>query len=167
MPKGHNFAAMNSPALTPEQALQKLRHYCAYQERCHSEVRNKLFELGVWSQYHDSITASLVEDNYLNEERFAIQFAGGHFRIKQWGRTKIKYALKQKQVSDYCIRKAMKEIDEDDYTKTLEKLAETKLKLLRSEKNIFTKKRKLQDFLMRKGFENEYISPLVGRLTNK
>jgi regulatory protein len=158
---------METPALTPEQALQKLRHYCAYQERCHSEVKNKLFELGVWLQYHDSITASLVEDNYLNEERFAIQFAGGHFRVKQWGRTKIKHALKQKQVGDYCIRKAMKEIDEDDYTKTLEKLAEAKLKSLRSEKNIFTKKRKLQDFLMRKGFENEYISPLVGRLTNK
>lgn len=158
---------MNSPELTPEQALQKLRHYCAYQERCHSEVKSKLFELGVWSKYHDSITASLVEDNYLNEERFAIQFAGGHFRIKQWGRTKIKYALKQKQVSEYCIRKAMKEIDEDDYLETLRKLAETKLKLLRSEKNIFTKKRKLQDSLLRRGYETEYISRIIKSLLNK
>lgn len=147
--------------LTNEQALQKLRQYCAYQERSHSEVKNKLFELGVWAKYHDELIASLVEDNFLNEERFAIQFAGGHFRTKQWGRIKIKYALKQKQVSEYCIRKAMKEINEADYLRTLNKLASTKIASLRSEKNIFVKKRKLQDFLLRKGFEPEYISKVV------
>lgn len=150
--------------LTPEQALQKLRHYCAYQERCHYEVRNKLFELGVWAKYHDSITASLVEDNYLNEERFAIQFAGGYFRTKQWGRVKIKHALAQKQVSEYCIRKGMKEIDESDYRATLKKLAEQKLRMLKSEKNIFIKKRKLQDFLLRKGFETKYVSGITKEL---
>lgn len=150
--------------LTPEQALQKLRHYCAYQERSHFDVKNKLFELGVWSKYHDSITASLIEDDYLNEERFAIQFVGGYFRTKQWGRVKIKHALKQKQVSDYCIRKGMKEIGESDYRATLKKLAEQKLRTLKSEKNIFTKKRKLQDFLLRKGFETEYISRTIKEL---
>lgn len=147
--------------LTPEQALQKLRHYCAYQERSHFDVKNKLFELGVWSKYHDSITASLIEDDYLNEERFAIQFVGGYFRTKQWGRVKIKHALKQKQVSDYCIRKGMKEIGESDYRATLKKLAEQKLRTLKSEKNIFTKKRKLQDSLLRKGFETEYVSRVI------
>jgi regulatory protein len=152
---------MATTQLTPEQALQKLRHYCAYQERCHSEVKNKLFELEIWSKHHDEIIASLIVDNYLNEERFAIQYAGGHFRTKQWGRTKIKYALKQKQVSEYCIRKAMKEIDETDYLKTLEKLVEEKLKTLRSEKNIFTKKRKLQDHLLRKGYESGYIAKII------
>ncbi|MBP6234345.1 MAG: RecX family transcriptional regulator, partial [Chitinophagaceae bacterium] len=93
--------------LTKEQALQKLKHYCAYQERCHSEVKEKLYQLGVWKKEHDEIIASLIEENYLNEERFAVAYAGGHFRIKQWGRIKIKYELKQKQVSEYSIKKAL------------------------------------------------------------
>src|SRR5690606_5731225 len=94
---------MQKQTLTKEQAMQKLRHFCAYQERCHSEVRERLFSLGVWMRDHDEIIAGLIEDNYLNEERFAIQYAGGHYRMKQWGRVKIKYALKQKGVSEYCI----------------------------------------------------------------
>ena len=97
----------------------------------------------------------------MNEERFAIQFAGGHFRSKKWGRVKIAYALKQKQVSAYCIKKAMKQIDEDDYLVVLQKTFEDKLKTLKSEKNIFIKKRKLQDHLMQRGFENDLIRELV------
>src|SRR5690606_26754360 len=95
--------------LTPEQALQKLKHYCAYQERSHSEVVEKLYSLGVWKREHDAIIASLIEEGYLNEERFAIAFAGGKFRMKKWGRTKIKYELKQRQVSEYSIKKALKQ----------------------------------------------------------
>ena len=94
--------------LTKEQALQKLKHYCAYQERCHNDVKEKLYKLGVWKKEHDEIIAALIEENYLNEERFAIAYAGGKFRINSWGRVKIKYALKQKQVSEYCIKKAWK-----------------------------------------------------------
>ena len=95
--------------LTKEQALQKLKHYCAYQERCHSEVKEKLFSLGIWKKDHDEIVATLIEESYLNEERFAIAFASGRFQIKQWGRVKIKYELKQKQVSEYSIKKALKQ----------------------------------------------------------
>jgi len=109
--------------LTKEQALQKLKHYCAYQERCHSEVKEKLYQLGVWKKEHDEIIASLIEENYLNEERFAVAYAGGHFRIKQWGRIKIKYELKQKQVSEYSIKKALKQIEDEEYGKVLEKRA--------------------------------------------
>lgn len=109
----------------------------------------------------DELLSELISDNYLNEERFAIQFAGGKFRIKQWGRVKIKYGLKQKQVSEYCIKKALKAIDENDYTKTAEKLFEQKLKTLKAEKNIFIKKRKLQDHLLQKGFETSVISKLI------
>src|SRR5687767_15443183 len=109
--------------LTKEQALQKLRHYCAYQERCHVEVKEKLYSFGLRKQMVEESIAQLIEEDYLNEERFAIQFAGGKFRMKQWGRVKIKYALKQKQVSEYCIKKAMKELDEKDYGNTLQKLA--------------------------------------------
>ena len=105
--------------------------------------------------------SELISENYLNEERFAIQYAGGKFRIKQWGKVKIKYSLKQKQVSEYCIKKALAAIDERDYQKTLEKLFEQKLKTLKAEKNIFTKKRKLQDHLMQKGFETNLVSKLI------
>src|ERR1700754_4898085 len=94
--------------LSKEQALQKLRHYCAYQERCHAEVKEKLYSFGLRKQMVEESIAQLIE------ERFAIQFAGGKFRMKQWGRVKIKHALKQKQVSTYCINRAMKELEAED-----------------------------------------------------
>lgn len=156
---------MYKKQLTKEQALQKLRHYCAYQERSHSEVRDKLYQLGVWKKDHDEIIASLIEDNYLNEERFAIAFAGGKFRMKHWGRVKIRYELKQKQVSEYSIKKAMKEIKEEDYLKLLEKLAGDKYASLKSEQYLVRKK-KTQDYLMQRGFEPELITRTLNDLTN-
>lgn len=155
------FTSMNNKYHSKEEALQKAKQYCTYQERCHSEVKEKLYSLGMNKKEVDELLSELISDNYLNEERFAIQFAGGKFRIKQWGRIKIKYALKQKQVSEYCIKKALKEIDEKDYTKTVEKLFAQKLKTLKAEKNIFIKKRKLQDHLLQKGFETGIISKLI------
>lgn len=142
--------------LTKEQALQKLKHYCAYQERCHAEVKEKLYNLGVWKKEHDEIIATLIEENYLNEERFAIAYAGGRFRIKQWGRVKIKYELKQKQVSEYCIKKALKQIEEEDYLKTLNKLAKEKYASLKSEQHLIRKK-KTMDYLLAKGFEMDLV----------
>lgn len=142
--------------LTKEQALQKLKHYCAYQERCHAEVKEKLYNLGVWKKEHDEIIATLIEENYLNEERFAIAYAGGRFRIKQWGRVKIKYELKQKQVSEYCIKKALKQIEEEDYLKTLQKLANQKYASLKSEQHLIRKK-KTMDYLLAKGFEMDLV----------
>ncbi len=146
--------------LTKEQALQKLKHYCAYQERCHSEVKEKLYSLGIWKKDQDEIIASLIEENYLNEERFAIAFAGGRFRIKQWGRVKIKYELKQKQVSDYSIKKALKQIDDEDYLKVLGKLAKEKYASLKSDQYLIRKK-KTMDYLMGKGFEMELVRGVV------
>lgn len=150
--------------LTPLQALPKLKQYCAYQERCHAEVKEKLFSYGIYHDDADAIISKLIEENYLNEERFAIHFAGGKFRAKQWGKTKIKYTLKQKGVSEYCIKKAMKSIDPDDYEATLQKLAGQKLATLKSEKNIFIKKRKLQDFLLQRGFESELVRDIVNHI---
>jgi regulatory protein len=149
---------------TPEQALPKIKQYCAYQERCHSEVRDKLYSFGLHKNDVEEIISTLITENYLNEERFAIHYAGGKFRMKQWGKVKIKNALKYKQVSDYCIRKALKEIDASEYEKTFQKLAEQKLKSLKSENNIFIKKRKLQDFLIQKGFETSMIRSALNRL---
>ena len=150
--------------LTKEQAFQKLKHYCAYQERCHREVKEKLYNLGVWKKEHDEIMATLIEENYLNEERFAIAFAGGKFRIKQWGRVKIKYELKQKQVSEYCIKKALKQIDEADYLKVLNKLAKEKYASLKSDQYLVRKK-KTMDYLIGKGYEVELVRQISESLT--
>jgi len=151
------MSSMNSTKLTKDQALSKIKQYCAYQERCLSEVKEKLGSYNLDKQEVEEILSQLIEENYLNEERFAIQYAGSKFRMKQWGRVKIKHALKQKQVSDDCIKKALKEVNEDDYLKTLNKLAEQKLKTLKGEENIFIKKRKLQDYLLQKGYEGELV----------
>ena len=155
---------MNNKYHTKEEALQKAKQYCAYQERCHSEVKDKLYSFGMHTNEVDELLSELITGNYLNEERFAIQFAGGKFRIKQWGRIKIKYALKQKQVSEYSIKKALKAIEENEYNKTLAKLFDQKLKTLKAEKNIFIKKRKLQDHLLQKGFETDLIRKLIAAL---
>ena len=146
--------------LTGEQAFQKLKHYCAYQERCHSEVKEKLYSLGVWKKDQDEIIAKLIEEGYLNEERFAIAFAGGRFRIKQWGKVKIKYELKQKKVSEYSIKKALKQIDEQEYLKTLKKLAEEKYASLKKEQYLVRKK-KTMDYLIGKGYEMELVRRVV------
>jgi regulatory protein len=151
---------------TREQALQKAKHYCGYQERCHKEVKEKLYELGLHKVEVETTISQLIEENYLNEERFATQFAGGKFRMKNWGRVKIKYELKQKQVSEYCIKKGLKAIDEDDYIKALEKLAAAKWESLSGEKNKFSKLRKTQDYLMQKGFEQDLIRETIQFIQN-
>src|SRR6478735_5072812 len=149
---------MNAPL---DMALQKIKHYCTYQERCHAEVRDKLYSLGLHKNEVEQLLTQLIEENLLNEERFSIAYAGGKFRMKQWGKEKIKYALKQKKVSDYNIRKALASISNADYRKTFISVAGKKLKTLRSEKNIFIKKQKIKTFLQQKGFEikviNEYL----------
>ena len=132
---------MQKKILTKEEALQKLRQYCAYQERSHYEVQQKLYELGIRKAEHDDIISTLIEEDYLNEERFAIQFVGGKFRMKDWGRKKIYYALKEKKVSEYNIKKAMKQIDEDAYAEVLRELAEKKYALLKDEQWLVRKKK--------------------------
>jgi regulatory protein len=154
---------MFKKTFTPQQALQKLKHYCAYQERCHSEVKQKLYDLGVWKKDHDEIIASLIQENYLNEERFAIAFAGGKYRLKKWGRVKIRHELKQKQVTEYCIKKALKEIDEDEYHRTLLALADTKYKSLAKDQWLIRKK-KTVDHLLQKGFELPLINSVLVEL---
>jgi len=146
--------------LTKEQALQKLKHYCTYQERCHSEVKEKLYNLGVWKKDHDEIISALIEENYLNEERFAIAYAGGKWRVKQWGRVKIKYELKQKQVTEYCIKKALHQISEEEYLAVLKKLADEKYASLKAEQYLVRKK-KTMDFLIGKGFEIDLVRGVV------
>lgn len=150
--------------LTKDQAFQKIKHFCAYQERSHTEVRDKLYSFGLWQNDVEQLIAQLIEEDYLNEERFARLFTGGRFRMKQWGRIKIKYELKQRKVSPYCILQGLKEIDDEAYEKTLEKLAGQKWLTLKSEKNLFVKKRKTTDYLLQKGYEHELITEAIKSL---
>ena len=104
--------------LTPAQALPKIQKYCAYQERSHKEVRNKLFEYNLWPTEVEEMISRLISDNFLNEERFAKAYAGGKFRMKKWGKLKIINELNRLGLTERCINKGLKEIDSSDYHKT-------------------------------------------------
>ena len=147
-----------------EKASQKIKHFCSYQERSHQEVKEKLYSFGLYKEEVESLLSQMIEENYLNEERYAIAFAGGKFRIKKWGKVKIKYELKQKRISDYCIKIGLASIEQEEYIQTLEKLFKEKRESLRSEKNIFIKKQKIRSFLMQRGFEPLLISELINQM---
>jgi len=138
--------------------------YCNYQERCQKEVRNKLYENGADQDEVGQLTAELIEEGLLDEERYARAFARGRFRIKNWGRRKIVYELKQDQISEYCIRKAMTEIDEEEYMITLNRLAQKKIDELKRENNHFTRKAKLRNYLTQKGYEADLIQGIISSL---
>jgi regulatory protein len=144
-----------------EQAIIKIRNYCAYQERSHQEVKEKLFSFGLYPDQVNELIAGLIQENFLNEERYAIAFAGGKFRIKGWGKQKIRYALRLQKVSDFCIRKGLNAIDDEAYMAMLKKLYEEKQKSVRSEKNMFIRMRKIRLFLQQRGFETELIQEIM------
>ncbi len=137
-------------------ALQKLMHYCAYQERCHQEVRSKLISLEIYGDDLEEIIAELITENFLNEERFAKTYAGGKFRLKKWGKIRIRQELKKRKISDYCIKKAMQEIDEESYMEGLYKVIEKKRKT-EKETNEFKLKGRLAKYAMSKGFEAHLV----------
>lgn len=139
------------------EGLERIKHYCAYQDRCHSEVRNKLLELSYRGDELEEVISMLISEDFLNEERFARSYCRGKFRFKNWGRVKIIQQLKARQVSDYCIKKGLEEIDEREYLHVLEQLFLKKLETLRNEKNSWRKKSKLLQYLRSKGFEPSLI----------
>jgi regulatory protein len=143
--------------------LLKLRHYCAYQERSHSEVKTKSLELGLRGDEIDEAIAALISDNFLNEERFACAYAGGKFRSQRWGRKKILAGLRQHQVSAYCIKKGMQEIDDEDYMQALQTLAEKKYATLKGEQYL-KRQYKTTQYLLQKGYEPELISDVVKQI---
>lgn len=147
---------MKRKVLSKDEALQKLRHYCRYQARCQSEVTSKLFELGVNKLEHKELILQLIEDSYLNDEKYAITYASGKFRIKNWGRKKIRYELREKKLNDELIQKALEQIDEDEYLVTLNKLIFEKYEDLKHEQ-FPVRKKKTIDFLTQKGFEFDLI----------
>ncbi len=143
--------------LTSEQALIKIQKYCAYQERCHKEVIDKLYTFGLWKDQVDSIILKLIEENFLNEERYAEAYVSGKFRFKKWGKTKIKLKLKEKQVSEYCINKALKIIEDTEYQEVIQHLIKKKIEDYSKKHSGYQLKVKLTNYLLQKGFEYEKI----------
>lgn len=142
--------------LNPQQALLKAQQSCAYQERCQQEMRDKLYEWGLYSTDVENIIANLITDNFLNEERFAKAYAGGKFRIKKWGKVKIKIELKKRKISEYCIKKAMQEISDKDYLKTIKELIAKKSKEIKGGKD-YHRKYKIAQYIASRGFEQDLI----------
>ena len=132
-------------------------------------------QMSLYNQYKQSILdeaneiiLKLIEQNYLNEERFARSFAGGKFRIKKWGRIKIKTELKNKQISNYCITEAMDEIDDHKYKETLHKLAVKRWNSIKGEgTNLYVKMTKTRDHLLLKGYESILIAIEIKSLAEK
>lgn len=145
------------------EALQKLRHYCAYQERCHKEVKEKLYAMNMIPQAVEQITGTLVSENYLNESRFAQQFTHGKFTIKHWGKIRIVRELKVRAVSDYDIQKAIMAIDTESYLNTLTSICQKKWNQLEGI-SLQQKKKKLYDYLAYRGWETELIYDQIGQL---
>ena len=141
---------------TINEATKKLESYCAYQERCHKDVVAKLRAMGMIPDAIDQIVVHLIQENYLNEERFAKSFARGKFRIKKWGRVRITNELKQRNITRYNIKIALKEIDDSIYLETLDLLADKRLASIK-ETNTQKRKRKLADYLLYRGWESHLV----------
>lgn len=152
--------------MTYNEVLEKLKYYCAYQERAHSEVYQKLWDFKLDEEERTNIIASLIEENYLNEERFAIAYSEGKFRMKKWGKTKIKMKLKEKKVSPYCIDTGLKAIEEEEYLKTLTYLVQQKFHSIK-ESNFYKKKLKTVNYCYQKGFESNLIWEVVNQITEE
>jgi regulatory protein len=141
---------------TVQEAQVKLEYFCSYQERCHADVSKKLFEMNMIPQAIDLIFVHLIENNFLNEERFACSFARGKHRIKFWGKTRIINELKARHISRPNIEKALKEITSQEYWETFEKIATRQWETIR-ETNQQKKRKKFCDYLLRKGFESSMV----------
>lgn len=149
---------MKSAAADIEQARKKIYRYCAYQERSHAEVRAKLYKLGLTSAQVNKLLAELIEEGYVNEERFARVFAGGKFRLKKWGRLKIIRELEAHELTPACIRLGLQEIDEESYRKTLHELTEKHYRILQNQiSDVYRLRDRLSRYLIRKGYEPELV----------
>ncbi|MES2628036.1 MAG: regulatory protein RecX [Bacteroidota bacterium] len=157
---------MQPKRFTPDQARLKIQAYCAYQERSHREVREKLYSYGLFKDDVDQLTVELLDQNFLNEERFARAYVSGKFRIKKWGRRKIELHLKEKGVSAYCIKQGFKEIDPEEYSKTMMELIAYKLRTVAA-KNDFERHAKTAAYIVGRGFESELVWEQIHQLRVK
>jgi regulatory protein len=145
-----------SKTYTVDEAQKKLEHYCAYQERCHKEVRTKLLEMRMIPEAIDAIMVHLIQHNFLNEERFAKAFVRGKFRIKKWGKNRLLRELKLREISKFSIAEALKEIDPEEYETTLQDLTLKRIAQVK-EKDRYKKKKKVADYLLYRGWESHLV----------
>ena len=153
----------NKKSFTVDELQSKMEHYCVYQDRCHQEIERKMKEYQMIPEAKEKILLHLMRHDFLNEERFSKSFARGKFRIKNWGKQRIIRELKIKNISSYNIKTALKEIDEELYVKTIEKIATSKKNTIK-ESNLFKKKKKIYDYLYRKGYESSLIQETIQKL---
>jgi len=153
----------NNKSYTVLEAQKKMENYCAYQERCHKEVENKLFEMNLIPVAKEQIILHLLKHNFLNEERFSKAFARGKFNIKKWGKVRIVRELKFRNISAYNIKSALTEIDEIDYFKTFNQLAQKKFDAIK-EPNPYKKSKKLTDYLLYRGWETDLVYQKIKEL---
>ena len=151
-------------SFTPAVAKVKIAAYCAYQERCQKEVRDKLYEYGLPSHEVENLVTAMILEGFVNEERFAKAFVRGKFRMKKWGRVRIVRELKFRVPSDNLVRIALKEIDEQEYWDTLMYLAEKKTEEMKEPDN-FKRKMKLYQFLIYKGYEGDLVQAAIEALS--
>lgn len=149
--------------LPPTEAWAKIQHYCAYQERSHREVKEKLYSYGLFKNEVEELLTRCITEGFLNEERFAKAFAGGKFRMKKWGRLKIERELQQRGLSSTCIARGLKEVDPRDYTQTLRALLAQKLKTTPAT-NSYARKNRVARFAIGKGYEPELVWSLLNEL---
>ena len=150
----------NKKSFTVDELQKKMEYYCVYQDRCHQEVERKMAEYQLIPEAKEKILLYLMEHNFLNEERFSKSFARGKFRIKNWGKQRIIRELKSKNISNYNVNSALKEIDDEDYLETIYRITKNRNHTI-TENNIYKRKKKLQDFLLRKGYEYDLIFKIV------
>lgn len=150
---------------TVEEAKRRMERYCVYQERCHKEINQKLYEMRMIPEAVDLIIHHLLQHNFLNETRFAQAFARGKFRTKKWGKIRIVKELKMRQISKFNIQIALKEIPDSEYFETFETLAEKRLQQLISEKDLQKKRKKLADYLFYRGWESDLVYGKIGEIS--
>ncbi len=148
---------------TVEEALKRMERYCSYQERCHKEVNQKLYSMYMIPEAIDQIVVKLMQDNFLNEERYAKAFVSGKFRIKKWGKQRLTRELKQKDIGKTLITMALQTITDQDYIETFDALAEKKAESIR-ETNVLKKRKKLADYLLYRGWESHLVYDKVNEL---
>lgn len=152
-------------SVTVAEALKKMEHYCAYQDRCHKEITEKLKTMHLIPEAQEKIILHLLEHNFLNEERFSKSFARGKFRIKKWGKQRIIRELKFRYISEYNIKIALKEIDDQEYLSTFHELSEKKYNTILTS-DPYKKRKKLIDYLLYRGWENHLVFEKARELTS-
>lgn len=150
----------NAKYVSKAEALKKLEKYCIYQDRCQQEARNKLASLKIYGSEADEILIELIQNNFVNEERFAKAFVSGKYKLKRWGKNLIIKKLRQKQISEYCINIGLKQINENVYLENLKYLLEKKMNTLKVADN-FQLKNKLANYVYNKGYEQDLTWKII------